>query len=660
PSNDEVPLKDQPLPVDASPTVASPGYVADSDPKEDPEEDHADYPADGGDGDDEPSDDDDNDDETDDEDEEPFEDEEDDEEEEEHLAPADSSVVPIMGHVPPVGDTEAFETDELEPPMSTSIEACIARHAATLTPSLHVPSPPLPLPSPLTTSPTDTGAPVGYRAAGIRMSALLLSTSHRTDIPEADMPPRKRACLTTPAPGFEIEESFVAAAARQPTPDLESDRRRYRVEQTGYEITDTWDEIVDTLMEIAPTTLEGFNQRVTGLDTTVRQRTDEFEVRFEEAQDDRAILRARVNTLFRDRPDNRRTAMLLDREAMYAREAWAGSEDRNAAIAAHVQILEAQPKNFKGTEGVVGLTQWVDKMEYVFLISNCTIKSRVKFASCTLEGSALMWWNSHVRAVGQNVAYAMPWTALKGMITDKYCPRGEIKKLESEMFPEESAKVKRYVGGLFDMIHGSVKASKPQSMQEAIEFATKMMDKKMLTHVERQSENKRKFEDISRNNQNQQQPFKRNNMVWDYTTGPGDKKPYGGTKPLYDLYKLLLVHVMATPAISVSAEENLRDPIDIRMDIIHPEPVAAVAFLAAVVELTALRFRVDIVEAENASLRARIKTTEAIEKITRKRERQARVEIEQQLAAIQESQRQDRDNFRKLKELVTSQFRQHS
>nr|GEX05801.1 hypothetical protein [Tanacetum cinerariifolium] len=396
--------------------------------------------------------------------------------------------------------------------MSTSIEACIARHAATLTPSLHVPSPPLPLPSPLTTSPTDTGAPVGYRAAGIRMSALLLSTSHRTDIPEADMPPRKRACLTTPAPGFEIEESFVAAAARQPTPDLESDRRRYRVEQTGYEITDTWDEIVDTLMEIAPTTLEGFNQRVTGLDTTVRQRTDEFEVRFEEAQDDRAILRARVNTLFRDRPDNRRTAMLLDREAMYAREAWAGSEDRNAAIAAHVQILEAQPKNFKGTEGVVGLTQWVDKMEYVFLISNCTIKSRVKFASCTLEGSALMWWNSHVRAVGQNVAYAMPWTALKGMITDKYCPRGEIKKLESEMFPEESAKVKRYVGGLFDMIHGSVKASKPQSMQEAIEFATKMMDKKMLTHVERQSENKRKFEDISRNNQNQQQPFKRNNM----------------------------------------------------------------------------------------------------------------------------------------------------
>nr|GFB11123.1 putative reverse transcriptase domain-containing protein [Tanacetum cinerariifolium] len=83
-----------------------------------------------------------------------------------------------------------------------------------------------------------------------------------------------------------------------------------------------------------------------------------------------------------------------------------------------------------------------------------------------------------------------------------------------------------------DMIHGSVKASKPQSMQEAIKFATEMMDKKMLTVIERQVKNKRKFKDTFRNNQNQQQPFKRNNVAWAYTTGPGDKKPYGGTKPL--------------------------------------------------------------------------------------------------------------------------------
>nr|GEV52727.1 hypothetical protein [Tanacetum cinerariifolium] len=103
---------------------------------------------------------------------------------------------------------------------------------------------------------------------------------------------------------------------------------------------------------------------------------------------------------------------------------------------------------------------------------------------------------------------------------------------------------------------------------------------------------------------------------------------------------------MATSTIHFSVKKNLGDPINIRVDIIHPEPVA-------VEELTALRFRVDIAETENASLRARIKTTEAIKKITHNPERQARVKIEQQLAAAQESHRQDREDFRKLKELMT-------
>nr|GFC19929.1 hypothetical protein [Tanacetum cinerariifolium] len=169
---------------------------------------------------------------------------------------------------------------------------------------------------------------------------LLSSTSPRTDIPETDMPPQKKACLTTP--GLEIRESSAAGATRQPGP-TESDLRRCKVEQEGYGITDTWDEIVDKMMEIAPTTLEGVNERVTELDsTTVKQRTDEFEVRFEDAQFDRAPLRARVNTLYRDRPDHHRTAMLMDRETMYSREAWEFSMDRSSAIVAHVRTLETQ------------------------------------------------------------------------------------------------------------------------------------------------------------------------------------------------------------------------------------------------------------------------------------------------------------------------------
>ncbi|GKE61156.1 reverse transcriptase domain-containing protein [Tanacetum coccineum] len=169
----------------------------------------------------------------------------------------------------------------------------------------------------------------------------------------------------------------------------------------------------------------------------------------------------------------------------------------------YIDFLKYQPMNFKGTEGVFGLTQWLKKLESVFLISNYTIACQVKFATCTLQGNALTWWNSHVRTVGHDVAYAMPWKTLKKMMTDKYCPRSEIKKLETEMwnlkvkgtdvlsynqcfqelplmcdrmFPEESDEVEKYVGGLPDMIHESVKASKPKTIQEAIEFATELMD----------------------------------------------------------------------------------------------------------------------------------------------------------------------------------------
>ncbi|GJT87706.1 reverse transcriptase domain-containing protein [Tanacetum coccineum] len=148
-------------------------------------------------------------------------------------------------------------------------------------------------------------------------------------------------------------------------------------------------------------------------------------------------------------------------------------------------------------------------------------------------GIALTWWNTHVKTVGHDAAYGMPWKTLMKMMTDKYCPRNEIKKLEIEiwdlkvkgtdltsytqrfqelallyrrMFPEESDKIEKYVGGLPDMIHESVMASKPKTMQDAIKIATELMDKKINTLAERQAKNKRKLDN---NNQAQQQPPKK-------------------------------------------------------------------------------------------------------------------------------------------------------
>ncbi|GJU94284.1 retrovirus-related pol polyprotein from transposon TNT 1-94 [Tanacetum coccineum] len=74
----------------------------------------------------------------------------------------------------------------------------------------------------------------------------------------------------------------------------------------------------------------------------------------------------------------------------------------------YIDFLKCQPLNFKGTEGVVGLTQWIKKMEFVFHISHCIVACQFKFATCTLQGNALTWWNSHVRTVRHDVAYAMP------------------------------------------------------------------------------------------------------------------------------------------------------------------------------------------------------------------------------------------------------------
>nr|GEX31222.1 hypothetical protein [Tanacetum cinerariifolium] len=114
--------------------------------------------------------------------------------------------------------------------------------------------------------------------------------------------------------------------------------------------------------------------------------------------------------------------------------------------------------------------------------------------------------------------------------------------------------------------------------------------------------------------------------------------------------------VMVAPTILVSIdffEGSFGDTIEIGVDVIHPIPIASVIFPA---ELTALRNKVDIVEADNASLCATIRTMEAIKTVTRNHERLARIKIKHQLALVQESHHQDREDFKNLKEFVTSQF----
>ncbi|GJV00910.1 reverse transcriptase domain-containing protein [Tanacetum coccineum] len=150
-----------------------------------------------------------------------------------------------------------------------------------------------------------------------------------------------------------------------------------------------------------------------------------------------------------------------------------------------------------GTEGVVELTQCFERIEIVFRISNCT--------DC---------WSA---------AYGMPWKTLMKMMTDKYCPRNEIKKLEMEIW---DLKVK-----------GTNLTSYTQCFQELAllcermfpEESDKIEKQKIRTLAERQAENKRKLDN---NNQTQQQPPKKQGVAIAYTAGSGERKEFAGTLPL--------------------------------------------------------------------------------------------------------------------------------
>ncbi|GJS76831.1 hypothetical protein Tco_0726712 [Tanacetum coccineum] len=274
------------------------------------------------------------------------------------------------------------------------------------------------------------------------------------------------------------------------------------------------------------------------LDDEIRQDIDEIYVRPDDAQDERLLMSGQLKMLGRDRRAHARTARLIETKARLSHEAWVQSMDASDttryetdeytadtengtkknhqinttpttyvtdeqlkrlidqgvtdALAArdakrsqngkdshdlgtsvrrqapparectYPDFMKCKPLYFKGTEGVIELTQWFERMETVFHISNCSVENQIKFATCTLLGSALTWWNSHVKTVGHD----------------------ELPLMCARLFPEESDKNEKYVNGLPDMIHGSVMESNPKTMQDAIEFATELMDKKIHTFAE--------------------------------------------------------------------------------------------------------------------------------------------------------------------------------
>ncbi|GKD21991.1 reverse transcriptase domain-containing protein [Tanacetum coccineum] len=150
----------------------------------------------------------------------------------------------------------------------------------------------------------------------------------------------------------------------------------------------------------------------------------------------------------------------------------------------------------------------------------------VTFATGTLTNDALSWWNAYAQPIGIEQANKITWTELKRLLTNKYCSRTEVKKMEDEFYnltvkgddlktyirrfqelavlgPNMASNTEKlmeaFIGGLPRSIEGNVTASKPQTLEEAINITQRYISRGCQVFIaqvmEKKSDEKR-LEDI--------------------------------------------------------------------------------------------------------------------------------------------------------------------
>nr|GFA16477.1 hypothetical protein [Tanacetum cinerariifolium] len=236
------------------------------------------------------------------------------------------------------------------------------------------------------------------------------------------------------------------------------------------------------------TVVELVNLRVSYEAQTRQRDGEEFHSQLKDAHRDHADIRAEIVAL-RDR------GTILEDAYIELHKDLLRSEARNESLEAHnrsqvarIETIETHitemEDQFQDTRDHA--VSHFEKMKSVFYISSCTVENQVKFANCAMLDATLTWWNGHVRTLGHDAAYAMTWETLKKKLMDKYCPKGEIKKLEIKLW---NLKVDKYISVIPDNIHGNVMSARPKTLDEAIELANDLMDQKLRTYAERQNDN---------------------------------------------------------------------------------------------------------------------------------------------------------------------------
>ncbi|GJR61805.1 putative reverse transcriptase domain-containing protein [Tanacetum coccineum] len=275
----------------------------------------------------------------------------------------------------------------------------------------------------------------------------------------------------------------------------------------------------------------------------------------------------------------------------------------------HKTFMSGKPHSFNGTEGVVGLTRWMEKMEQVFGTCKCAEQDKVVYAASTFEGRALTWWNGNIRTLGLENANKIPWTEFKEMMTTEYCPETEIQKMEQELWtltlkgddietyinrfhelslmcpelvPTEKKKIKKFIKGFPERIKGNITSSKPSSLHDAVNMARELVEQSVQGKASRSGDGgKRKWDDNRRNNQgdnnrnrnNQQPSNKRHETTKVYAAapvGPTDRKGYTGPHPYCD--KCNWHHVGACAKMCARCRKRGHEEKDCRVKMVDGRP----------------------------------------------------------------------------------------
>ncbi|KAD4982022.1 hypothetical protein E3N88_18693 [Mikania micrantha] len=166
-------------------------------------------------------------------------------------------------------------------------------------------------------------------------------------------------------------------------------------------------------------------------------------------------------------------------------------------------FLGCKPHSFSGTGGAAGLLRWTEKLESTFIMSNCRVNDRVKYATGTLEGAALTWWDTNVQTIGRETSNAIPWEEFKRMMNHEYFPHDKVQKSEMEfrnhgmigseieaytsrsyelahlcpeMVTPAYKHLERYIEGLTPQVRDMVLFADPTTLRQAVYLAHELTD----------------------------------------------------------------------------------------------------------------------------------------------------------------------------------------